>query len=195
MSIYEIIQNSSVLFWFLLALTQLKGKYKWFFIVLGFTDSISMFMWKILGLMPSYIFLSFAFLLPVTLFIAFFDRYKYFLIPVGLLLIYPATLLSFDALRMFLIVSQMVVVLYFGREFIVLLFSQAKINLFYIAISIYALVNILRMILVTIEDWGGVDLSIMSLIFNVLLMSPFLFIRHDDERLSIKIKSNKNNQN
>ncbi|MHA1911845.1 MAG: hypothetical protein ACTSYA_09135 [Candidatus Kariarchaeaceae archaeon] len=188
MSIYNIIPAVSTLIWLLIGIRQFKGTWGWFFMINGLSGLIAVSFIFIPGITPDRIYVSYMFLILFSLNYKFFDKYKYILIPTSLTLIIPALFLEHTTINSLLIASDIVVLLYFGRKFLLSLFNNNRLNLFFLGISFYAIIGIYKIAWLTIMQWEGVDLFELANIFHPIMMLPFLFILHDDERLSIELK-------
>lgn len=187
MNIYDIINYTSILFWLIIGIRQFKGTWGWFFMINGLTGLVALLLVWILGISPDRIFLTYAFLISCSLFYKFFNKHKFILIPLGFTLFFPALYLEHTTINSFLSLSYLIILLFFTRLFILSLFSDSKINLFYLATIQYALIGVLKLNFLIVEQWAGIDLYMLSTIFQALITAPFLFIMHDDKRLSIKL--------
>lgn len=191
MDIYKIIAFLDAIFWPILALRQFKGKWGWFFVILGITLPAAYLNRWIFDITLDRVAPTFSLLIICSLFPSFFNKYKFILIPFSLLLIYPATFLEHKLLSLFNAADSIIIFIYFMRNLILTLFNESKFNLFFFAISLYAVSVTIRGVLIIALQWEAVDLYYLTSLFQILLMGGFLFIRHDDERLSIPITRSK----
>lgn len=188
MNIYDIITYLSTVYWVLLAIRQSRGNWGWLFLILGLTDMLGLLLQSTIGMHSFRLYLGSSVLMIFALDYKFFDKNKFYLIPLGIVLIIPTYYLHHHVINAASFFTDIIGFLFFLRKFILLLFKDNKLNFFFLVISIYFLTGATKYFVLMSLDWYGVDLFKMGNIFQNILMLIFLFIRHDDERLSIQLK-------
>jgi hypothetical protein len=187
LNIYQIIQNSTLVLWLLLAIRQAKGKWGWFFLIFGLTDTLGVFLWWLGILIPSQLSLGHYFLVLFALYYNFFDKYKLYLFPIGILIVIPTLCLEYNTINTIAFFVNIIIFIFFFTQFITSLFKNNKLNLFFLSLSLYFMLSTTKYFVLATKVWSGVDSHMLTTIFQNFLMFGFLFIRHDDERLSIDI--------
>ena len=195
MDIYEIMSYLSSIYWVLLAIRQSRGNWGWLFLILGLTDMLGLLLQSTIGIYSFRLYLGSSFLMILSLDYKFFDKNKFYLIPLGIALIIPTYYLHHHIINAASLFSGIIGFLFFLRKFILLLFKDNKLNFSFLVLSIYFLTGVSKYFVLMSLDWYGVDLFQLGNIFQDILMLIFLFIRHDDERLSINLNRTKENQN
>jgi len=187
MNLYDMLSIYSSIFWFVFGIRQFNGKWGWFLFILGISDIITFSGYKLIHLPVSFFSLTSSLLQILAIYYLFFDKNKKVILPTSLLLIIPGIYLSHVIISSISSFVSLLIFFFFIREFIVELFQNKKLNLFFAIFSTYLLITVIKIIMLRIGEWEVVDLYYMATIFQTIIMIPFLFIRHDDERLSINI--------
>jgi len=194
MDLYNILFYISATFWLILGIRQFKGKWGWFFLILGTADLIARAGSHLINLPSTFYYPMSTTLQIFALYYLFFEKHKFIIFPISLLLLIPGIYLPIEIRTAFLSILLLFIFSFFIRKFILELFHNKKLNLFLITFSTYWLINVLKIIMIRLKLWEAVDLFYMATMFQLVIMIPFLFIRHDDERLSININRTKENQ-
>lgn len=184
MELYNILSFISTIFWLILGIRQFRGKWGWFFLILGTTDAISLAGYHLINLPINFFYPMSTTLQIFALYYLFFEKHKFIIFPTSLLLIIPGIYLPIEIISSYISLLILFIFSFFIRKFILELFHNKKLNLFLITFSTYLFITVLKIIMLRIKLWEAVDLYYMATMFQLIIMIPFLFIRHDDERLS-----------
>jgi len=187
MNVASIILYLSVLAWIFPIFRQYKSNIFYFFLLLGLSDPLSIFLLKVINLRPGVISVILA---PILFYSINIDRQKLFTINgfeifvfvlsyalIPILHNYDIILLIIDTLILIRVISKIIIALH----------HHQILNLFHLVLAFYMITSVASLIIYLNGDHEGIVLFYINLFFQILIAIFFSIFREDHPKLTYKI--------
>ncbi len=176
MIIPRFISYVSIFIWLLPPIRQYKGNYFYFFLVLALLDPIVYVVRFILPLDPMRIYTLCTIFLVFALIKIRHNKFNWFYIAVLTIInTYLSFSLSFDLLKLYLILQLIVVFFIILRKTLLDTFTNGQINLFYFVLVLYLLSVLTKMLITFTQFSSGIFYFYFTTAFEILIAVFFIF--------------------
>ena len=165
----------SILVWLLPPFRQLKGGYFLYFLILGYSDPLALFLGWIFKLNLEYTHLVIAFLLTITVLFYNNNLNLKWIGSLFLLLILSILKVGVENRYFYFVIFHIIIYLQILIPSIKEFYLKHQINLYFTVLLIYELTTILKFVAVIYNYFSGVYLFYLSAVFEMFIALFFIF--------------------
>jgi hypothetical protein len=175
--------------WFLIPFFQYKSKYFFYFSVLGASGLYSILFFIVPLPVPSRTILAVAALIIPALYRDFFTRHIYILIGLGVILFYAAFLITIPKIQIIGLLGFIIAEILLGRQVISEVKKARRINVFYLLIIIYGLLNIIKLTSIIQYVADGLTVYFLITLFQSIIGIVLMFLNENNPKIIIRVNS------
>jgi hypothetical protein len=165
----------SILIWLLPPFRQLKGGYFLYFLILGYSDPLALFLGWIFQLNVEYIQLITAFLLTISILFYNNNLNLKWIAALLLLLMLSVWKVGVDKRYFYFIIFHIIIYLQILIPSIKEFYLKQRINIYFTVLLIYELTTILKFVAVAYNYFPGIYLFYISVVFELVIGIFFIF--------------------
>jgi len=183
---FEYIQILSTLIWSIVPFRMIKSKHFIFFLLMGFNDFSSFFLWHLFSISSQTFWVPVSYLIVFSISKDFFIK-KIRLVLLGFFIILIANFYSSaDIQNVILLLFDVVVLIIFTRYLFWEYIISDKISLFYTVMTIYCLLTVFKTILMISNMFLGLNSYYVGTILQIVIGLYLIFVRRD-VKISLKL--------
>src|ERR1035437_1321480 len=170
----------SILIWLLPPFRQLKGGYFLYFLILGYSDPLALFLGWIFKLNVEYIQLITTFLLTISILFYNNNLNLKWIAVLLLLLMLSVWKVGVENRYSYFIIFHIIIYLQILIPSIKEFYLKHRINIYFTVLLVYELTTILKYVAVIFNYFSGVYLYYFSAVFEMFIALFFIFYNHQN---------------